>query len=244
VLAGDLGPEARRGRPREKPWTEKERVPVFVAADKPVADWLKPVEGRPGHFRTAGVGRDEDVEFSPFYRLHRRTYGVYWDLFTAEEWEVKRAEYAAEQERLRKLESATVAYAQPGEMQPERDYNFRSAGDARPTRVDGRPGRWARTWFSFDMPVDPDHPMAVVVTYYSGEPSRRLAAFDILADGQRIGKQEAVYSQPARFYDAEYAIGANLVQGKKKVTIKFQAQQDRSVPGVYGIRMIRADAQR
>ncbi|UCG88495.1 MAG: glycoside hydrolase family 127 protein, partial [Gemmatimonadota bacterium] len=224
VLAGDLGPEPERGRRRQRSWTEQERIPVFVAAEQPVADWLKPVEGKPGHFRTAGVGREKDVEFSPFYRLHRRTYGVYWDLFTQPEWKVKEAEYAAEQERLRKLELATIGYVQPGEMQPERDYNFQGAGDARPTRIEGRPGRRARSWFSFDLPVDAEHPMAVIVTYYSGERRRGAVNFDILADGQRIAEQEVTRSEPARFYDVEYVVPANLVQGKEEVTIKFQAQ--------------------
>ena len=55
-------------------------MPVFVAAERPVTEWLKPVAGKSGQFRTDGVGRDGDVNFVPFYRLHRRTYGVYWDL--------------------------------------------------------------------------------------------------------------------------------------------------------------------
>ncbi len=54
VLAGDLGPErqfeGRRGRRGESPVDEQ--VPVFVAADKPVAEWLKPVGDTPGHFAT------------------------------------------------------------------------------------------------------------------------------------------------------------------------------------------------
>lgn len=244
VLAGDLGPEPEWGPRRQRSWTQQERIPVFVAAEQPVADWLKPLEGKPGHFCTAGVGREKDVEFSPFYRLHRRTYGVYWDLFTQPEWKVKEAEYAAEQERLRKLELATIGYAQPGEMQPERDYNFQGAGDARPTRIEGRPGRRARSWFSFDLPVDAEHPMVVIVTYYSGERRRGAVNFDILADGQRIAEEEVTRSEPARFYDVEYVVPAKLVQGKEKVTIKFQAQEGSSVASVFGIRMIRADAER
>jgi hypothetical protein len=37
--------------------------------------------------------------------VHRRTYAVYWDLFTAYEWGQKAAEYAAGEARLRKLEA-------------------------------------------------------------------------------------------------------------------------------------------
>ncbi len=105
VLAGDLGPEVRRGRGRDAR-AEQPKVPVFVAADptrsgaagRPVTEWLKPVPDKPGQFRTDGVGRDSDVDFVPFYRLHRRTYAVYWDLFTPAEWEKRAAEIAAEQQ--------------------------------------------------------------------------------------------------------------------------------------------------
>jgi hypothetical protein len=250
VLAGDLGPEPERGRGRGDRY-ERPEVPVFVAAERPVADWLKPVPDEPGKFRTEGVGRMPDavdragdVDLVPFYRLHRRTYAVYWDLFTGPEWERKKAEYAAEQERQRKLELATVGYAQPGEMQPERDYNYQGADDARPTRVEGRPGRRARTWFSFDLPVDPGHPMALVVTYFSAEWRRGTARFEILIDGQRVAEQTVGRSEPGRFYDLEYAVPANLIEGKEKVTVRFQAAEGSSVAGVFGIRMIRAEADR
>jgi hypothetical protein len=250
VLAGDLGPEPERGPGRGARY-EQAKVPVFVAAEQPVADWLKPIPDKPGQFRTAGVGRIPDavdragdVDFVPFYRLHRRTYAVYWDLFTEPEWEKKKAEYAAEQERQRKLERATVVYVQPGEMQPERDYNFQGADDARPTRVEGRPGRRARSWFSFDLPVDPAHPMTLVVTYYSAEWRRGSARFEILLDGQRVAEQEIVRREPACFFDVEYAVAASLIQAKEKVTVRFQAAEGSSVAGVFGIRMIRADADR
>ena len=92
--------------------------------------------------------------------------------------------------------------------------------------------------------MDAEHPMVLIVTYYSGERRRGPAKFEILADGQRIAEQEVTRSEPERFYNMEYAVPANLVQGKEKVTIKFQAGEESSVAGVFGIRMIRADAKR
>lgn len=243
VLAGDLGPE-EQGRREGRAGYSRQRTPVFIAAERPVDEWLKPEGDKPGHFRSDGVGRERDVDFVPFYRLHRRTYGVYWDLFTEPEWKEKQAEYAAEQERLRKLESATVAYAQPGEMQPERDFNYQSPGDAWVVRMMGRPGRWGRSWFSFDLPVESDRPMALVVTYCSDHDSRGRAIFDILLDGQKIANQEVTRNSPERFYDVEYAVGANLVEGREKVTVRFQATEGNVVAAIFGIRMIRADAER
>jgi hypothetical protein len=243
VLAGDLGPEERGGQ-EDRAGYSRQRTPVFIAAGRPVEEWLKPAGDKPGHFRSDGVGRERDVDFVPFYRLHRRTYAVYWDLFTEPEWKEKEAEYAAEQERLRKLESATVAYAQPGEMQPERDFNYQSPGDAWVVRMMGRPGRWGKSWFSFDLPVESDRPMALVVTYCSDHDSRGRAIFDILVDGKRAAHQEVTRSSPARFYDVEYPISDNLVKDKEKVTVRFQATEGNVVAAIFGIRMIRADAER
>ena len=243
VLAGDLDAEGKKGRLRDA-YTGLPRVPVFVAADRPVEQWLKPVAGKAGEFRTDGVGRERDVDFMPFYRLHRRTYGAYWDVFTPAQWKKKAAEYAAAEQRRRKLKLATVAYVQPGQMQPERDFKYQGAKNVKVVRALGRAGRRGGDWFSFEVPVDPSHPAALVVTYFTGERRRGAAAFDILVDGQRVGSGKVTRDLPARFLDVEYEVPAKLIEGKKKVTVRFEKAKDSSVAGVYGIRMIRADGQR
>src|SRR5262249_56901870 len=106
---GDLGPDGERGG-RDG---QSINIPALVAGEGLLTEWLKRVSGKPGNFRSDGVGREQDVELMPFYRLHRRVYSVYWDLFTPAEWEKKAAEIAAEQERRRKREAATVSFAQP-----------------------------------------------------------------------------------------------------------------------------------
>jgi len=249
VLAADLGPERERRRGGDADYMPP-TIPVFVAAEQPVNEWVRTVPGEPGHFRITDVGRDSlgaDIEVAadlvPFYRLHRRAYAVYFDLFTEPEWDEKKAEYVVEKERQRQLEEATVAYVQPGEMQPERDFNFQGSEDSQVTRVMGRPGRRGRTWFSFDLPVESGRAMILVVTYNSGERSRN-ASFDILVDGQCIGRQEVSRSSPQLFFDIEYAIASDLIKGKQKVTVRFEAKDGSSIAGVFGIRMIHDDRER
>jgi hypothetical protein len=250
VLAGDLGPEVERGRgSEERP--EPPKVPVFVAADEPVSSWLKPVAGGPVRFRTDEVGREpdavgrgRDVDFVPFYRLHRRTYSTYWDLFTPDEWEAQRAAYAAEAERLRLLEAATVAYMEPGETVFEREFNYQGADDAVTQRMLGRPGRRGGSWFSYDLPVDPAHPMTLIATYYSDDRRGTPADFRLLVDGRRVAHQEVNRTEPPRFFDIEYPVPEELVRGKGKVTVRFEATEGSQIATVFGLRMIRGDAER
>jgi len=233
VLAGDIGPEDWRGRNRE----DLAVVPVLVTGDTNLADWIKADPSQPGKFRTVGVGRERDVDLLPFYQLHRRAYAVYWDRFTQPEWEVRAQQVAAERERQRQLERATVAYAQPGEMQTERDFN-QQGEDSEPERTMGRASRRGSKWFSFDLPVDATQPMAAVVTYYSDEWRKRT--FDVLVDGRKIGDQVVEKGGEPHFFDVQYALPADLVGGKQKVTIRFQATQGNEIAAVFGIRMIRA----
>ena len=235
VLAGDVGEEDWSGRNRD----DLSVVPVFVTNDRDVSEWLQPVTNKPGAFHTVGVGHEREVDFVPFYRLHRRAYAVYWDLYNQAEWAQRAASIAASREAHRRLEAATVAYAQPGEMQPERDFN-QQGEDSEPERVMGRASRRGTKWFSFDLPVDPAHPMAVVVTYYSDEWRKRT--FDILVDGQKVGDQVVEKGEQPHFFDGTYAIPAELVKGKTKVTVRFQATHGNEIAGVFGVRMIRADA--
>jgi DUF1680 family protein len=78
VLAGDLGPEIRgRGRRGGDGSTSRPATPAFPAG-QPLESWLKPAPDKPGNFHAAGVGGE--VDLVPFYRLHRRTYALYWNL--------------------------------------------------------------------------------------------------------------------------------------------------------------------
>src|SRR5439155_19737039 len=190
------------------------------------------------------AGRGRDVALQPFFRLHRRTYSTYWDVFTPGEWDRQKAAYAAEAERLRKLVAATVAYLQPGEVVFERQFNYQAGDGAVPQRVLGRPGRRGRTWFSYDLPVEPSHPMVLIATYFSGDRRGTPADFEIQVDGRTVGDQQLGLADPHRFFDLEYRVPDDLVPGKSKVTVRFQAKPGNQSATGFGLRMIRGEAER
>ena len=183
VLAGDLGPETQASDENEEN-PPAPPAPPIVVADEPLQRWLKPESDKPGWFTSTGVGLAHDIEFAPFYQLPRRKYAIYWDVFTPEEWSRRSTAYKAEQEEEQKLQAATIAFAQPGEMQSERDFNEHGE-DSTPLLWRGRHGRSGKGWFSLDMPVENARPVDLRVTY--GGNARRKSTLDILIDGKKIG---------------------------------------------------------
>jgi len=241
VLAGDLGPERDR---RGAGGTTIGPIPSFVS-DGAVTDWLKPVADKPGNFHAAGRDNEDqtrEIDLVPFYRLHRRTYAIYWDLYTAGTWKQKLAEVAAERERLRKLEAATISALQPGDTNKEKEFN-QQGEETTVDRMMGRTGRRGKKWFSFDLPVEPSRPVTLVVTYNSEQRPKRAA--EILINGQRIGEQ-AIEGSPngsavGHFFDVDYKIPTELIKDKQKVTVRFQATTGSEIPTVFGVRTIRAE---
>ena len=244
VLAGDLGPErerADRGRPEPPP-----PVPVLVAAGRPVGDWLRPLQNEPGAFRTVGVGRLPDandtpaeVTCRPFYRLDRRRYAAYWDLFTPAEWREQRLAFAAEAECRRALEAATIAYLEPGETWFERDFNYRGGPDASTYRVEGRPARRTKDWFAYDLPVTDAAPIALILGFHSDERRYSPGRFRILVDGELLTEYAQERSEPPRFYDVRLPVPRRFVKGKNAVELRFEAVAGSQVPAIFGIRLVR-----
>lgn len=234
VLAGDLGPEQRGG--------PTEAIPSFVTDARPVDEWLKPVAGSAGVFRTVGRSIDDlpvDVEFTPFYRLHRRTYAIYWDLYTHETWSRKLAEFASEKAKQQQLEAATVAFYQPGDPEKEKTFNSQGEGITR-DREFPRVGMRSRKWFSFDLPIASGKPVSLVVTYNSEERAKR--SFEVLVDGARVGDGTIPRSPPGsvtgHFYDVNYTLPADLFKDKNKLTVKFQAVNGDETATVFGVRLV------
>jgi hypothetical protein len=227
LLAGDLGAEGTDSQ-----------VPVFVTGNRPLADWVKPVPDQPLTFRTEGAGRPNDVTLTPFYAMYHDRYSVYWDVFTEAGWKAHEAEYQADQQRRKELESRTTDLFRIGEMQPERDHHLQGEKtDA--VEFGGRKLRHAYDggWFSFDVAVPTDAPADLIITYWGSETGNRT--FDILVDGQKIATQSLHRDRPEKFWDKTYPLPDALTKGRSKVTVKFQAHPDNYAGGVFGVRVVK-----
>ncbi|MGH7618751.1 MAG: DUF6805 domain-containing protein, partial [Gemmatimonadaceae bacterium] len=220
----------------------------LVAASRPVAEWVVATGARPGDFRASQVARipgdssaAADVPLAPFYRTQHRTYSVYFDVLTQGEFDARTETISAEREHQRRVEAATISFIQPGDAQAEKDYTYQSEpADRRVDRANGRSDRGGPGWFSYALPVDPQADMALVVTYFNelGLPPAG-GNFEIQIEGTHVARFTPNASAVG-FYDAQYAIPAELTRGKARVTVKFAGMGRGRIAPVFGVRLIKA----
>ncbi|MFO7656257.1 MAG: glycoside hydrolase family 127 protein [Bacteroidales bacterium] len=230
LLAGDLGPE---GDPN---MSDLLYVPVFLTHDRDPANWAEPVKGKVNEFLTKGVGRPRDVMLKPFYLTHERTYSVYWDLFTARQWENLENDYNAMQARKRQLQPITFDFINAGDTLEEQKHNLKSEQS-----VTGlyklKPYRESHNgWFSYEVKVPRKKPTALVVEYHGGYPGAKT--FDITVNNYVIATEDLSSLKSAQFKEIQYVIPENLTLGKKNITVKFRSHEDNTAGPVFSIRLI------
>jgi hypothetical protein len=231
VLAGDLGPVT------DSASKDQMYVPVMMTESRDPSIWTKQLEGKTNTFISVNTGRPRDVEMKPFYSIYNRRYSVYWDLFNEAGWEAREADYKAELENTKKINEATIDFIQPGEMQPERNHNFRGEKTT-PGAFKERPNRESRSgWFSFDMKITPDAPVALIVEYWGGFPGAKT--FDIMINEKVIATENISGKKEGQFINVQYNIPEEISRGKSKITVRFRAHPGNMAGPVFGVRTIK-----
>jgi DUF1680 family protein len=229
VLAGQLG--------KEMP-DPVYGTPVLLTDNKNINDWVKPAS-MPLQFEMKGVGKPFDVKLAPFYKTYDQYYSVYWDYFTNADWAARQEEYEAEKKKQKEIDDKTIDNFRIGEMQPERDHNLIATEKSYVSDAIGRMGREARggNHFTFEMKVDETVRNSLLLTYIGDDKGRK---FDILVDGTKIAAVDWNGGKTGKFYDVEYVLPAELIKGKTKVTVKIEANQNRTAGRVFGVRTIKS----
>ncbi|MDA3878988.1 MAG: glycoside hydrolase family 127 protein [Prolixibacteraceae bacterium] len=232
VLAGILGPVP------DEHANDPMYVPVLMTENTNPEAWLDPVDDNFNTFKTNGVGFPRDVELKPFYRTHDLHYTIFWDTYSDEEWKQFQEEYEAEKKRKRELEQKTIDLFRIGEMQPERDHNFKDEKSwvneykSKKYREADRSG-----WFSFEMSVVNDEPIALVCEYWGGYSGSKT--FDIMVENEVIATENISNKAPGKFIDVHYDIPAKLINNKSKIEVKFVPLKGHRAGPVFTVRTIR-----
>ena len=73
---------------------------------------------------TAGIAKPVDIDLGPLYQITSERQAVYFDIYTAQQWQQTKTEIESEQVRQAAIEKRTTDMLRIGEMQPERDHNL------------------------------------------------------------------------------------------------------------------------
>jgi uncharacterized protein len=232
VLAGALGTETMTEEMETGlGWANVDRMVSQGAAIEtpslavPNADpnlWIKPVNGKPLTFRTAGVGKPADVILVPFYKLFGQRYAVYWNVYAPFEWKTL-------QESRPVLPAGVLDRVVVGDRVSDREHNFQAYRFQRGERL-GR--SWVKSQISvrYDLNADPSKTCALKCTYWGGE---KDCTFLLLVDGLPLAKQTLAGGKESEFTDITYPIPPELVKGKKRISIMLRAEGGKPTGELY-----------
>lgn len=181
-------------------------------------------------------GTDCNYRFIPFYLAYNVRYGVYLnytDAFGSNKALVeKKVKQQKEEQGKREI---TIDSLPMTNDQYEASHNMQ-ADKASPHVFRGLKCRDAINggFFEYDLKVEPDKTNVLEVKYNVVDTNRR---FDILIDGKVLSHVKLTiddaYGEPLRkgFFYVHYPLSKEMVEGKEKVTVRFQSLGEESTAG-------------
>ncbi|RZF60426.1 hypothetical protein EWE74_08965 [Sphingobacterium corticibacterium] len=199
------------------------------------------IANQPLHFQVPSAFVDKrfgQLTLQPFYEIHDSRYMMYWLAMTGEEFNKLQAE-KKEEERLKLvLDQRTVDAVKLGEQQPEVDHRFKELKSSKGNHQ-GQSWREAADggYFSFELQTSAKKNLSLLVTYWGYESGNR--DFDVLIDDQVIATEKlgGKWNQ-SKFFDLNYAIPNDVLQGKDIVTVKFVPKPGHRAGRVFRVRLV------
>ena len=224
VLAANMGAGDERGMLLP---------PALVSEGAPR---LERVTGDPFAHRLVGAV-PEEVVLRPFFDQYENRTAVYFPRFTREAWKAQEADFRAAQATERELAARTLDVIHLGEMQPERDHDFRT-NQSDVIAFGGRNGRtawWGEgNFIEFALAVG-DGPVVLRALYWGEETNKD---FRVIVDGQVIARERRQTEPAHEFVAVDYDLPPALTRGRDKVRVRFETLG--SDAPVYEVRTLRA----
>ncbi|MBS4200457.1 glycoside hydrolase family 127 protein [Bacillus sp. FJAT-49732] len=223
-------------------------VPNLVADKNNIHNWVRRVDEHSLTFETDAVGQPGNIKVKliPFYELHHQRYTLYWNMLDEEAYKSFVDDEKEHNDRLRKI---TVDFVQPGEQQPEVEHGIKSS-NSHSGYLNVAESRWRdcrdEGFFSYEMAVEADVQMHLLVTYYGNDRTIFLDGklyernFNIFIDDIKIAEQKLGGTNSDHLFDISYDLPFEMTKGKSKVEVKFASSVGNIAGGVYGVRVIKS----
>lgn len=206
-----------------------------------IAKDLKPVPGKPLHFKLATRMENAiDGELLPFFEIHDSRYMMYWLALGENDYKAYMQKLADEEKARQALEARTVDKVNPGEQQPETDHNMEADVTER-GNTEGVFFRDARDghFFSYLMQTKGETNLSLQLKFW-GQDEWRTSEFDIYVNDKLLCSVNNSHRwRTTQFKTVDYAIPSEFVKGKKEIRVKFVAHKGKQVGQIYGVRLVK-----
>ena len=206
-----------------------------------IAKNLKPVPGKPLHFKLATRMENAiDGELQPFFEIHDSRYMMYWLALGENDYKAYMQKLADEEKARQALEARTVDKVNPGEQQPETDHRMET-DDSNKGNTEGVFFRDAKDghYFSYLMQTKGETNLSLQLKFW-GQDEWRTSEFDIYVNDKLLCSVNNSHRwRTTQFKTVDYAIPSEFVKGKKEIRVKFVAHKGKQVGQIYGVRLVK-----
>lgn len=206
-----------------------------------IAKNLKPVPGKPLHFKLAThMENTIDGELQPFFKIHDSRYMMYWLALGENDYKAYMQKLADEEKARQALEARTVDKVNPGEQQPETDHRMET-DDSNKGNTEGIFFRDAKDghYFSYLMQTKGETNLSLQLKFW-GQDEWRTSEFDIYVNDKLLCSVNNSHRwRTTQFKTVDYAIPSEFVKGKKEIRVKFVAHKGKQVGQIYGVRLVK-----
>lgn len=206
-----------------------------------IAKNLKPVPGKPLHFKLAThMENTIDGELQPFFEIHDSRYMMYWLALGENDYKAYMQKLADEEKARQALEARTVDKVNPGEQQPETDHRMET-DDSNKGNTEGIFFRDAKDghYFSYLMQTKGETNLGLQLKFW-GQDEWRTSEFDIYVNDKLLCSVNNSHRwRTTQFKTVDYAIPSEFVKGKKEIRVKFVAHKGKQVGQIYGVRLVK-----
>lgn len=206
-----------------------------------IAKNLKPVPGKPLHFKLAThMENTINGELQPFFEIHDSRYMMYWLALGENDYKAYMQKLADEEKARQALEARTVDKVNPGEQQPETDHRMET-DDSNKGNTEGIFFRDAKDghYFSYLMQTKGETNLSLQLKFW-GQDEWRTSEFDIYVNDKLLCSVNNSHRwRTTQFKTVDYAIPSEFVKGKKEIRVKFVAHKGKQVGQIYGVRLVK-----
>jgi DUF1680 family protein len=243
-LKGLFADDSRGGHIAEGDQISLDEMPVFLTeTPQNIAAAVQKNKEKPMTFSAPELLYPEkykNLEFIPFYKLHEARYALYFPIENAQSWEEKQQLLREREAAAKRLETSTIDFVAPGEQQPESDHFVASERSSIGVHRN-RHWRDAEGWFSYKLQNEEGKAQKLRITYFGADANRN---FSISINNIIIATEQFEGKKGPEFFDVDYALPKEiLAQGHTEMTVKFEALSNARTAGIYGVRLMKGDAE-